>query len=234
MREGSGTVPKGAQVARLKHCRGNVGLFSPVVFSRYEPTAAKSRGTIRAAAFVGEVEPLLQGRCRAEEGVPLLQALRTLPPRCWTGTRCSCPQVGPGPDRPRCARPRRAQPRVTRRALGAPGGLRGRVPARSLLYGPHRQRSPLRPLPRQSGQHERDQDLRRQLADVGGSGGAVGLTPHPSAGPGRGFRRPLSRSLQEGLGPVWVVGLVRAGRVRKGRSSLTLFPLLSRFLNTVA
>lgn len=56
----------------------------------------------------------------------------------------------------------------------------------------------------------------------------------PNAGPGRGFRPPLYRSLEEGLGPVWVVGLMGAGRVRKGRSNLILFSRLSRSLNTVA
>lgn len=35
--------------------------------------------------------------CRAEEGVPVLQALLTPPPRCRTGTRCSSPKVGPAP-----------------------------------------------------------------------------------------------------------------------------------------
>lgn len=100
-----GDSPKRGAGSQARTLPGERRTFFPVVFLRYEPTAAKSRGMIRAAAFVGEVGPLLQGRCRAEKGVPLLQALRTRPPRCRTGTRCSCPQVGPGQDRPRCARP---------------------------------------------------------------------------------------------------------------------------------
>lgn len=60
----------------------------------------------------------------------------------------------------------------------------------------------------------------------------------PSAGPGRGFRHPLCCSLQEGLGPVWVVGLLKAGRVRKVKpdpffSALQIFEYggLSHFID---
>ncbi|XP_077639142.1 PR domain zinc finger protein 14 [Lonchura striata] len=94
VREGSGTVPKGVQAAWLKvHRRRHVGLIFPVVFLRYEPTPGNSRGWFGLRPLSGRQDPLLQGWCHAEEGVPLLQALRTPPPRCSTGTRCSCPKA---------------------------------------------------------------------------------------------------------------------------------------------
>lgn len=132
----------------------------------------------------------VHGRRRAEEGVvPLLQVLRIPPrPRCSTGTRCSYLKVGACRclrplSRQAAAEPLSARP-ITRRALCVPGGLRGRVSPRSLLHWLHSQRSPLRPFPGQSGEHQWDQDLRRQLADVGGSGGTTGLPLYPLHGAG--------------------------------------------------
>lgn len=113
VREGSGTVPK---VCRQPGSRGIAGGTSDLFSLRFScvtsPHLEKAGGRFGLRPLSGRYDPLLQGRCRTEEGVLPLQALRTRPPRCSTGTRCSSPKVGrcPGAPAPACPPGSRSAP----------------------------------------------------------------------------------------------------------------------------